>query len=127
MKFVIAIAIICTFGFSAVQSAKCDKNDNAADYVSCNLLVCNRETTNEGCGKIDVAARDACKDHAVSAFKLADSLLSCECSEMTCVKSDVPDFGKILNGKFFEINFALPNGAAFEAMSFIAVFVGLLL
>ena len=123
MKFVIAIAIICTFGFSAVQSAKCDKNDNPTEYASCNLLVCNRETTDEGCGKIDVAARDACKDQAVSAFKLADSMLDCECSEMTCVKSDVPDIGKILNG----FNFALPSGAAFVAMSCITVFVRLLL
>lgn len=104
MKFLIAIAFICAFAFSTVQSVECNDTDNAAEIESCAAAGSACDVAMDLCDTVGVAV-SACKDSAVAAFDtLVATVTACECPAMTCEAS----------------------GAAFVAMSFMAVFAGLL-
>ena len=109
MKFFLAIALICAFAFSTVQSAECTNADNSAEYTACTAVQTTCDTALDLCDSIGVAV-ELCKDGVVAAFDAAitgliATVTACECPVMTCNSS----------------------GAAFVAMSFMALFAGLLM
>jgi len=109
-KFVLALALICAFAFTTVQSLECTEADNADSYALCTAVGTVCDTGMATCDDIGVLV-STCKDAVVTAFTasveaLPAAVTDCECAEMTCEAG---------------------SGSAFVAMSFMAVFAGLLL
>merc|ERR1711957_947853 len=110
MKFFLAIALICAFAFSTVQSAECTNADNSGEYTACIAVQTTCDTSLDLCDSLGVAV-ELCKDGVVAAFDAAitgliATVTACECPVMTC-NSD----GAVEDG-------AVEDGAAFVAMSF---------